>query len=162
MGALPVLVQMPHKPCKSTLLGPVQDLYTQDDTVKHVSHIYSFVSTECLGWPYTWDCWWYQGWLWLVEKAWYASILLHFHILILFCFRLNANLCAPMLLFKIWMPNCATMYVSTTIWTLCISLCVKHCLIYPKKAIISSRTSPWISKLHTCFMDDIRAVGHVM
>ena len=142
-----MLVQMPHKPRKSTLLGPVQDLYTQDDTVKHVSHIYSFVSIEHSMYPLTFtsrlstlDCGPVQGKI-KIHHVSYASILLHFRILILFCFRFNANLCAPMSLFKIWKPNCAAMYVSPTIWTLCISLCVEDCLSYPEKAIISSRTS---------------------
>jgi hypothetical protein len=31
-------------------------------------------------------------------------------------------------------------YVSSAIWTLCISLRIEDCLVYPEKAIISSRT----------------------
>ena len=63
----------------------------------------------------------------LLSKVKESFGLLCFHILIQFCFGFQADLLSPASLFKIHKPNCATMYSIFTIWTFCISLCIKDC-----------------------------------
>ena len=94
-----MLVQTPHK---STSLGPIQDLYTQDDTVKHVSHIYSFVSIEHSTYPSSFT----SRLLTLNCRSVQGKIKIH---------HMSAQ--TPI------EGACAAMYASSAIWTLYISVC---------------------------------------